>query len=406
MNIKDIKIEDYSYNLPDERIAKYPLANRSESKLLVYNPNATNKISQYHFRDIVDILDENFVLLRNDTKVIRARLLFYKDTGAKIEVFCLDPYEPNNYELSLSSKESCVWNVMIGNAKKWKGDTLKTSISIADETFDLNVEKVSDNKVRFFWNNSKFSFAEILDAMGILPIPPYLNRETEGSDLQTYQTVYANHSGSVAAPTAGLHFTEQVNKELQAKGVDILNLTLHVGAGTFRPVKSEKIGDHNMHSEAILVDRDTIISLKNQISKTITAVGTTSVRTLESLYQFAKIINSNIDFDKNNIIIDQWFAYDLSIEELDKEKAIDIILKYMDNNAISMLSLHTEIMIAPSYRWGFVDAMITNFHQPNSTLLLLVSAFTNGNWQEIYDYAMNNDFRFLSYGDSSILFRK
>lgn len=398
MNTKDIKIKDYYYDLPDEKIAKYPLEERDSSKLLIYR---SGEISQKHFCDIASQLPQDAILVRNNTKVIRARLIFKKPTGAKVEVFCLDPISPSNYELSLSSRKGCHWHCMLGNAKRWRvgAEPMTHKLEINGSEITLFAERCDNDIVHFYWDNEEFAFSEILDSLGILPIPPYLNRETEESDLKTYQTVYAQNSGSVAAPTAGLHFTEKVIKQIEDKGINIFDITLHVGAGTFKPVKTEKIGDHIMHSELIVVDRPFIENLLQNIDKKIVAVGTTTVRTLESLYQLAMTIDEQ---DPEAILIYQWQSYKNTLH-IDRTQAVRRILDFMDKNDMDKLIFPTEIMIVPGYSFGFVDAMITNFHQPSSTLLLLVSAFTKGRWREIYDFALKNDFRFLSYGDSSIL---
>lgn len=400
MNTKDISIKDYYYDLPDEKIAKYPLEKRDFSKLLVYRKG---NISQKHFFDVVDELPRNSFLIRNNTKVIRARLIFSKPTGANIEVFCLDPVLPSSYELSLSSRNECRWHCMLGNSKRWKtgADALERKVSINGCEVSLFAQRCDSNIVRFYWDNEDFTFSEILDSLGILPIPPYLNRETEDSDLKTYQTVYAEHKGSVAAPTAGLHFTDDLIDKIRNKGIKILDITLHVGAGTFKPVKTEKIGNHNMHSELIVVEKDFIKTLSDNVNNQMIAVGTTTVRTLESLYQLAKTIDMQ---NPDSISITQWQSYETSDNtNLGKEEALNKIIEFMDNNSLERLVFPTEIMIAPGYKFGFTDGMITNFHQPSSTLLLLVSAFTNGKWREIYDFALKNNFRFLSYGDSSII---
>lgn len=399
MNTKDINITDYNYDLPDERIAKYPLKERDSSKLLIYR---NGEITQKHFYDISDELPEDSVLVRNNTKVIRARLIFSKPTGAKVEVFCLDPVQPSSYELVLSSKRCCHWHCMLGNAKRWRvgSDALERKIEIDGHELSLFAKRCDNDIVEFYWYNEEFTFSEILDALGILPIPPYLNRETEETDLETYQTVYAMHKGSVAAPTAGLHFTDRVIEKIKVKGIDILDITLHVGAGTFKPVKTEKIGDHDMHSELIVVEKDFLKKLLSKANRKIIAVGTTTVRTLESLYQLAVSIEQQ---NPDKISITQWQSYENKKEAIGKEEAIKRILGFMDKNEMDKLIFPTEIMIAPGYAFGMVDGMITNFHQPSSTLLLLVSAFTKGRWREIYDFALQNEFRFLSYGDSSIL---
>lgn len=400
----NIYIEDYNYQLPDQRIAKYPLKQRDASKLLVYKGGA---ISESRFSHISDYLSENSLLIYNNTRVIQARLLFRKETGARIEVFCLEPLLPADYALSLGSNSECVWKCMVGNLKKWKEGPLTKELSFDGRNYTLSATMLSSegntHTIKFSWDNSDVHFAGILENTGELPIPPYLHRETEESDLETYQTIYSKIKGSVAAPTAGLHFTDEVLNSLKHKKINIAELTLHVGAGTFQPVKTESVADHRMHTELISVPRNTIELIQRNLGN-IVAVGTTSVRTLESLYYAGLIISEQNPAKSEPIHISQWFPYthesDITVHE-----AIRCILDYMDRHSLSNLVATTQIMIRPGYEFHIVNAMITNFHQPKSTLLLLVSAFVNGNWKSIYDYALNNDFRFLSYGDSSLLMK-
>ncbi len=397
-----LHIDEFNYPLPDERIARYPLPIRDASKLLIYQHG---KISQDIFSNISDYLPESSLLIYNNTKVIRARLLFRKNTGAQIEIFCLEPAEPADYALSLSSNDTCIWKCMIGNLKKWKSAELTKDMTFGKEKCVLRAEKIHTNGnihlVRFSWNNKEITFADILEEAGVLPIPPYLHRETEESDLTNYQTVYSKIKGSVAAPTAGLHFTPYVFKSLEKKNIDFDEVTLHVGAGTFQPVKTEMITDHEMHTEMFSVHRQTIERILTA-DKKIIAVGTTTVRTLESLYYIGKKLH--IEPSAETFNIQQWEPYTDS-NEISLQQALENILNYLRKNNMMILNAGTQIMIKPGFRFRIVDGMITNFHLPKSTLLLLVSAFVDGNWRQIYDYALANNFRFLSYGDSSLLLK-
>ena len=403
MKTKELRIESYNYPLPDERIAKFPLEKRDESKLLIYKDGT---IAESRFKHLADFLREDTLMVFNNTRVIQARLLFQKETGAKIEIFCLEPLAPQDYVLMFQSCGSCEWICLIGNLKKWKEGALTKEIQIKDKTLLLKAEKLSakgdSHHIRFSWDDPTFTFAEVLDAAGILPIPPYLHRETEAKDLQTYQTVYSKIKGSVAAPTAGLHFTDEVFADLKARGIRCEELTLHVGAGTFKPVKTETIADHAMHSECFSVRRSTIELLLSKIDNII-AVGTTSVRTLESLYYVGVRLAQNPDATAADLAVEQWLPYDESNNILSPSNALQHILEYMDRKNIDTLISETQIIIAPGYTFKIIKGMLTNFHQPQSTLLLLVSAFVEGKWKQIYDYALENDFRFLSYGDSSLI---
>lgn len=399
---QQISIEDYNYSLPDERIAKFPLPKRDESKLLLYRDG---KVSESVFKHITDYLPEGSLMVFNNTRVIQARLLFQRATGAQIEVFCLDPAAPHDYELIFQQTEACNWICLIGNAKKWKEPVLSREITVAGQTVRLSAEKVQSygetHQVRFSWDGG-FSFAEVLDAAGELPIPPYLHRKTEESDLKTYQTVYSKIKGSVAAPTAGLHFTPEVLADLDAKGFGREELTLHVGAGTFKPVKSETIEGHEMHTEYISVRRSTIERVMQNFGKII-AVGTTSVRTLESLYYIGVTLAAHPDATSEELIVRQWMPYEDANNRLTPAEALQNILDYLDKHQLNTLITATQIIIAPGYEFKVVKGIVTNFHQPKSTLLLLISAFVKGDWKNIYDYALGHDFRFLSYGDSSLL---
>ncbi len=399
---EQIRIEEFNYPLPDERIAKFPLTKRDESKLLVYR---NGKIDEAVFKQLSDYLPQGSMLVYNNTRVIQARMLFQKETGAQIEVFCLEPVIPHDYALVFQQTESCSWLCLVGNLKKWKEGALHKTIRMDDKEVVLSAERIKttgdSHLVRFSWNNPQVTFAELLDAAGILPIPPYLHRETRESDLQTYQTVYSKIKGSVAAPTAGLHFTPEVLAGLDAKGFTREEVTLHVGAGTFKPVKSEVIGDHEMHTEFISVRRSAIENIRTNLGKVI-AVGTTSVRTLESLYYMGRTLVYNPDATSEELVVTQWTPYN-DTEEVTAHEALTALLDYLDRNQTDRLLSATQIMIAPGYEFKIVKGIITNFHQPKSTLLLLISAFVNGNWKSIYNYALDNDFRFLSYGDSSLL---
>ena len=397
--MKQILIEDYNYPLADERIAKYPLDERDSSKLLIYRDGG---ITEDHFRSIGNYLPHDALLIYNNTRVIQARLIFHKESGARIEIFCLAPIEPSDYQLSLSSTQGCIWKCMIGNLKKWKSGNLSLHVEKENFRVTLSAERKSTSgnthQVQFSWDDSTISFAEILDAMGELPIPPYLNRNTEASDLRTYQTVYSRIKGSVAAPTAGLHFTERVLEDLHKRGIRTAELTLHVGAGTFQPVKTADANEHTMHTEIIAVPKQVIQDVRNHLGH-IVAVGTTSVRTLESLYYLGERVRAGKDLH-----VEQFEPYKED-HVISTEQALDYLLDYLDATEQGVLHADTQIMIEPGFQFRIVEQMITNFHQPKSTLLLLVSAFVKGDWHTIYDYALAHDFRFLSYGDSSLLYR-
>ncbi len=403
--IEDLKISSYNYVLPDEKIAKYPLEDRDGSKLLLYNDLELNT---YPFKDIHRLLPENCLMIFNNTKVIHARLFFRKKTGALIEVFCLSPFEPSDYQICFQQRQRVVWNCMVGNSKKWKDDVLDLKVDMNGVEVVLNAKKISylDGavQVEFSWDNDSYTFSELLDVAGSLPIPPYLNRDSEASDDDTYQTIYSLVEGSVAAPTAGLHFTSDVMSLLRENGIKTNYVTLHVGAGTFKPVKSETISDHQMHSEYISIDRDTIVDLIDNVEN-IVVVGTTSTRTLESLYYIGKKILLNPKKHFASFTVSQWEPYESDEHDVSPKESLEAILSYMDRYGETKLFAETEIIIVPGYTFHYPKAIVTNFHQPQSTLLLLISAFVGDAWKEIYSYALKNDFRFLSYGDSSILFR-
>src|SRR5574344_1705478 len=413
---KHIKISEYDYPLPDDRIAKFPLQIRDQSKLLVYNKG---NISDTHFTSLPDYLEKGELMIFNNTKVIQARLHFHKQTGALIEIFCLEPASPSDYALSFQQRGKCSWLCMIGNLKKWKDGQLTRQVDISGKNIEFTAKRGdihgTSHWIDFEWNDDTITFADVLEAVGELPIPPYLNRATEESDKQTYQTVYSKIEGSVAAPTAGLHFTPRVLADLDAHGIQREELTLHVGAGTFRPVKSKEIEGHQMHSEYICVPRRIIEQLLAHQCRCI-AVGTTSVRTLESLYYIGVLISRNPDAAEADLHVPQWMPYDYAAatrpagtspdgrpEVLTTAQALQYILQYLDANSLQALHTSTQIIIAPGYEYHLVNMMVTNFHMPQSTLLLLVSAFVHGQWRSIYRYALDNGFRFLSYGDSSLL---
>ena len=417
----DINISDYNYTLPDERIAKYPVEKRDHSKLLVYNHG---DISEDFFYHLPEYLPAGALMVYNNTRVIRARLLFRKPTGAHIEIFLLEPYSPADYEQNFQSSQQCSWLCLVGNQKKWKEGELRRVLQVGGREFVLTATHLgphgTSQLIEFRWESvasdssrvgkTGCSFSEIIDAAGELPIPPYLNRQTEESDNTTYQTVYSRIKGSVAAPTAGLHFTPEVLSAIDEKGIEREEVTLHVGAGTFRPVKSENVADHEMHSEHISVTRDTILRLIAHEGKAI-AVGTTSVRTLESLYYVGCKLLRQPDLTEEELDVAQWEPYEGESGEWSEERgewpsakvALQAIVDWLDRHQLTTLHTATRIIIVPGYRYRIVQMLITNFHQPQSTLLLLVSAFLRGDWRRVYDYALSHDFRFLSYGDSSLL---
>ena len=405
---RKIQIKDFNYPLEDERIAKYPLAERDQSKLLVYDQGS---IAEQRFTDLPSLLPEGCLLVMNNTRVIQARLFFYKETGARVEILVLEPAEPVEYQENFARRGHTAWYCMVGGLKKWKQGQLKAEVEIDGERIEVLAERGelhgTSHRVDFRWPD-RWTWSEILEAMGELPIPPYLNRRTEESDKRTYQTVYSKIEGSVAAPTAGLHFTERVLQEIDQRGIERDEVTLHVGAGTFRPVKSADIGHHDMHTEHIAVSRHTIERLIAHGGRAV-AVGTTSVRTLESLYwmgrKLNKCLNSLLTREDDFLHVSQWEPYEseTSSLEISTVDALSVILSYMDAHELDVLHASTQIIIAPGYKYRIVERMITNFHQPQSTLLLLVSAFVGDDWRNIYDFALSHDFRFLSYGDSSLL---
>ena len=400
--IPEIRIQDFDYPLPDERIAKYPLPERDASKLLRYRDGL---VDEFVFRDLPDLLPASSIMVFNDTKVVPARLHFQRPTGAHIEIFCLQPVEPAEYSTVFTSVGRCVWRCVIGNSKRWKDDVLRLyghGDSPVVDRMDLQARLLSregeTGVVEFTWTDGS-PFSAVLEACGSVPIPPYLNRETEAVDLERYQTLYARFRGSVAAPTAGLHFTESVLDRSRTKGIDTETICLHVGAGTFLPVKSELVSDHPMHSEPFVVKKAFIQSLCEG-NKSVIAVGTTSVRTLESLYYIGV---SCIETGRP-APVEQWCPYTRDYTYTLRE-SLEAIVKYLEDNGLDELKADTRIIIVPGFRFRIVDMLVTNFHQPESTLILLVSAFVGGDWRTIYDFALGHGFRFLSYGDSSLLFR-
>ncbi len=401
--IPEINIKDFNYDLPEDRIAKYPLPERDSSKLLCYR---NGNISEHIFRSIPELLPEDSIMVFNDTKVVPARLHFQRPSGAHIEVFCLEPHSPNEYNINFACTSSCRWKCIVGNAKRWKGETIGLYNPENDSTIGalgLEADLVSRDGqtavVEFRWQGGE-AFSKVLEICGRIPIPPYLNRETEDVDYERYQTLYAKYRGSVAAPTAGLHFTEKVLEAIKEKGIDTETVCLHVGAGTFLPVKSDSVSEHTMHREPFVVTLELLKDIRLSHKKII-AVGTTSVRTLESLYYAGvKTIEDGYPSD-----IDQWMPYTKEYNHT-IEEALDALIAYLEENRLNSLSVGTKIIIVPGFKFRLVDILVTNFHQPQSTLLLLISAFVDGDWKSIYNFALGNGFRFLSYGDSSILFRE
>ena len=400
MDIKEIHISEYNYELADERIAKFPKAERDHSKLLIYQHG---EVGEDVFYNLPKYLPKGALMVMNNTKVIQARLHFRKSTGALIEIFLLEPALPADYEQMFQTTGHCEWLCLVGNLKKWKEGTLSNEMGGEKVSATRMGEQGTSQRIAFDWTGGR-SFAEVIDQLGELPIPPYLNRETQESDKTTYQTVYSKIKGSVAAPTAGLHFTDRVLADLEAHGIEREELTLHVGAGTFKPVKSETIGQHEMHTETVAVKRQTIEKLLAHDAQAI-AVGTTSVRTLESLYYMGLKVMRNPDVKEEELHVEQWEPYGASLNEksVSASEALRVLLDWMDRNGLKTLHSATQIIIAPGYEYKIVKMLITNFHQPQSTLLLLVSAFVKGDWRKIYDYALSHEFRFLSYGDSSLL---
>ena len=398
--LKNIAIADYDYPLPEERIAKFPIEQRDHSKLLCLKGD---DISEHHFYDLPDLLPQDTMLVFNDTKVIHARLFFRKETGAVIEVFCLEPHQMPVVQ-AFEQRERCTWTCFIGNNKKWKSGPLTLEFSILNSQFSIQAtrrEAVGNAWVVDFEWTGGLSFAEVIEAAGVIPLPPYLNRQAEASDATRYQTVYAHHDGSVAAPTAGLHFTPEVFDNLKSKGIQTEYITLHVGAGTFKPVSTDTIGEHEMHVEPVHVTADNLRHIIAHQGKPLIAVGTTSVRTLESLYWFGVQLQSNPDLD--HMHVNQWDPYTVSQgSALQMDESYSNILAWLERHDTDRLDGETQLMIAPGYQYRVINGLVTNFHQPKSTLLLLVSALIGDRWKECYRYALDHGFRFLSYGDSCL----
>ena len=406
-DIRALRIADYDYPLPDERIAKHPLAEREQCKLLYYKGGA---IEERIFKEVPSLLPEHATLIYNNTRVINARLRFRKQTGSTIEIFCLEPVLPRDYEQIFQTTGHCVWQCLVGNSKRWKQGALTQTVTIDGHEVVLAATRGEQRgnawEIAFDWDGEQgqVTFADVLDAIGEIPIPPYLNRGTEESDSTDYQTVYSHIDGSVAAPTAGLHFTHEVLADCDKRGIRRREITLHVGAGTFQPVKSEHIGDHPMHYEFISVPRDVILDIINAPGPII-AVGTTSVRTLESLYYIGQILEDNPDADEEALTVTQWMPYTTPCQ-ISTQQALQNIVDYLDRHHADAYMGSTQLMIAPGFEYRIVSGMVTNFHQPQSTLLLLVAAVVgNDQWRGMYDYAMDHGFRFLSYGDAQLLLR-
>ncbi|MBQ1654217.1 MAG: S-adenosylmethionine:tRNA ribosyltransferase-isomerase [Bacteroidales bacterium] len=401
----NININDYNYDLPDEKIAKYPLAERDMSKLLVFDGD---KIEEDRFRNISTHLPAGSLLLFNDTKVINARMIFEKETGARIEVFCLDPISPSDYAQAFAQNGRCSWKCLVGNSKKWKDGRLKKSIIVDGKNLDLYITRVREIgnsfEILFEWDNPDICFSQIIDVAGNIPIPPYLNRNSEDIDKVRYQTVYSHYQGSVAAPTAGLHFTERVMGDLKKCNIQSDAVTLHVGAGTFQPVKTDNAAEHEMHTEHFIVKRTTIEKIVQYLGN-ITITGTTTVRTVESLFCVGAQIFENKDVDAEEFHVSQWEAYEYK-DKYDVREILENLLSWMTAKGLEYIRCATQIMIVPGFRFRITDRLITNFHQPKSTLLLLLSAFIGDEWRKVYGYALENNFRFLSYGDSCLFLNK
>ena len=403
--IRNININDYNYDLPDEKIAKYPLDERDMSKLLVFDGD---KIEEDRFRNISTHLPAGSLLLFNDTKVINARMIFEKETGARIEVFCLDPISPSDYAQAFAQNGRCSWKCLVGNSKKWKDGRLKKSIIVDGKNLDLYITRVREIgnsfEILFEWDNPDICFSQIIDVAGNIPIPPYLNRNSEDIDKVRYQTVYSHYQGSVAAPTAGLHFTERVMGDLKKCNIQSDAVTLHVGAGTFQPVKTDNAAEHEMHTEHFIVKRTTIEKIVQYLGN-ITITGTTTVRTVESLFCVGAQIFENKDVDAEEFHVSQWEAYEYK-DKYDVREILENLLSWMTAKGLEYIRCATQIMIVPGFRFRITDRLITNFHQPKSTLLLLLSAFIGDEWRKVYGYALENNFRFLSYGDSCLFLNK
>lgn len=408
-NPRSLQIADYTYHLPAEKIAAHPLAERDASRLLVYKDE---KISGTTYRNIVTHLPAGALMVFNNTRVIEARLLFQKSTGGVIEIFCLEPHEQYaDITTAMLQQGHVLWKCMIGGASKWKpGMELVKEIQHHNEKITLTAaikERRPDSFIiEFNWTPAHLSFAALLHEAGNIPLPPYIKRDAKPEDAERYQTVYAAANGSVAAPTAGLHFTEHIFQQLSQKNITPAYVTLHVGAGTFKPVKSATVGEHDMHSEFMQVSTETITLLLNHLDKTIVAVGTTSLRTMESLYWLGVKIINEPGLPASAIELTQWEAYELAAENISAQQALQALLHWMKNQQATVITAKTQLLIAPGYTLKIANALVTNFHQPQSTLLLLVAAVAGENWRSLYDHALENNFRFLSYGDGCLIFSK
>ncbi|MDP3558183.1 MAG: S-adenosylmethionine:tRNA ribosyltransferase-isomerase [Bacteroidota bacterium] len=398
-----IAIADYTYDLPQEKIAEYPLVNRDDAKLLIFK-NET--ITESVFKNITDFLPEESILIFNNTRVVQARLYFQNIKGQKLEIFCLEPYQTDiDITQAMLVTKKIMWKCLVGNLKKWRDEVLVVTVNNVTLSAKLIEKSNEDVTIEFEWEPSNLCFAEVLEKIGEMPIPPYLKRKSDESDLLRYQTIYATQKGSVAAPTAGLHFTPNVTEKLKRKNHKSLFVTLHVGAGTFKPVKSDTLVDHDMHAEWLSVSKETIVELLKNKDKKKIAVGTTSLRTLESLYWMGLKVIYNNDIDINELEIKQWEPYSLKEKEVSLEKSLEALINWLDNHQLNYITCKTQILLAPPYQLKLADGIITNFHQPQSTLLLLISCIVGVNWKKIYEYALKHDFRFLSYGDSSLLLK-
>ena len=399
-NPKKLAIKDFVYELPDERIAKFPLPERDQSKLLHYHKG---DVADYTFTDLPDLLPPHTLLVFNDTKVVQARLLMQKETGGIVEIFCLEPVAPHReVQLAMQQTESCTWKCLVGNNKRWKSGPVRLQFEGGEVTAEREAQQEGHFLIRFSWTPAELTFAEVLEQCGKLPLPPYLNRDLTPEDHTRYQTIYANQQGAVAAPTAGLHFTDRVMDSLKQQNIDTAYLTLHVGAGTFKPVKADTMEDHEMHAEQIFVSKVFLENLRQHLGNPVIPVGTTSMRSLESIYWLGVSILKNPDLPIQDLHVTQWQAYE-SKDLPAAETAVEALLKYLERNNAEYLHASTQIIIAPGYIFRICNGLVTNFHQPESTLLLLISALIGNNWRKVYQHAMENDYRFLSYGDSSLL---
>lgn len=411
MHPENIFIKDYTYELTEERIAKYPLPQRDESKLLIYK---NGKIEENNYYNLDKYIPSNSLLVFNNTKVVEARLIFQKSSGSVIELFCLEPAEEYpDITTAMMQKKKVLWKCLVGGAKKWKDESLIKMIEMIEsdskevELVAKKIKKLTDDfLIEFSWNDASLSFAEILHHTGSVPLPPYLHREAEETDKERYQTIYAKHEGSVAAPTAGLHFTERLFQKLEKKNIQRDFVTLHVGAGTFKPVKTETISEHEMHAEFFEVQKIFIENLLYHLDKNIIVVGTTSLRTIESLYWLGVKTIFQAEISQHDLQLQQWEVYNIDASDISTEQALQSLLQWMNKNQTEVLVTKTQIIIVPGYELKVANGLITNFHQPQSTLLLLVASIVGDYWKKIYSYALENNFRFLSYGDGSLIWKK